>query len=139
MWDKFWTFIRQERGAFSGMVIGIAFLLSLGLVEGCIKVDSVLDPGTKITMSQHNQEGIDLKGLADKWEMSEADGIDQMERIDAVANIAGDTILGAIAGNFNVANTIGTLIATSGAGSLADTYRKRKKIKVLLKEQESSA
>ena len=129
--DKIKTFIKHERGALTGLVVGIIILAMLGLAKGCIKVDSVLNPGTKISLPAHRQEAVDIKAMATKWEISDDDAIEQLERIDAISSVAVDTVLGLIAGNFNAANTIGTLIVTSGAGSLADTYRKRKKIKEL--------
>ncbi len=127
--EKFWTFIRHERGAVTGFMIGIVFLVGMGFVKGCVEVPSAIHPDTMVTLPTHRQEAADIKAMADKWEISEDEAIEKLEKIDAVANWGRDTILGAIAGNFNPANSLSVLFVTAGGGSLADTYRKRRKIK----------
>ena len=56
MWEKIKTFVWYERGAFIGLFAGGLWLLAMLSLQSCVKTDSILEPGKRITPVQLEQE-----------------------------------------------------------------------------------
>ncbi len=132
MWEKFWTFMKHNRGAALGLTLAMGWLMVVMVMQGCLTTESVLNPGTKASPDDIQREAITVAGYVKGLEAAEADLEAQAETIEKIKALGGGLANAAMAGTLDPATAINTILTGVGLFSITDNVRRRKKIKDLL-------